>query len=106
MTGAHNVMHSNSVAAVVAMAVVMMFGAAVVPSAHADSGMDLYTRCIQSHPGIPPRESADDWIVTVRTIQTGLNSALSPAEVAQRLVGDGVKPNDAAVEVQCVLAVW
>jgi len=40
----------------------------------------------------------------VRTIQTGINSALSPAEVAQKLVGAGVKPNDAVVEVQCVLA--
>ena len=40
----------------------------------------------------------------MRTIQTGINSALSPAEVAQKLVGAGVKPNDAVVEVQCVLA--
>ena len=74
------------------------------PLAHADAGTDLYARCLQSDPGIPPRESNEDWIPTVRTIQTGLNSALSPAEVAQKLVGDGVKPNDAIVEVQCVLA--
>jgi hypothetical protein len=99
-------MHSNAVAAVVGMAIVMTFSAAVVPSARAGSGMDLYTRCIQSHPEIRPRESADDWIVIVQTIQTGLNSGSSPAEVAQKLVGDGVKPNDAAVEVQCALAVW
>ena len=95
------------VVAAVGMAIAALFSARVVmgvPSAHADAGIDLYFRCLQSDPGIPPRESSEDWIPTVRTIQTGINSALSPAEVAQKLVGAGVKPNDAVVEVQCVLA--
>jgi hypothetical protein len=95
------------VTAAIGMAIAVPFSARVVmgaPSAHADAGTDLYARCLQSDAEIPPRESAEDWIPTVRTIQTGLNSALSPAEVAEKLVGDGVKPDDAVVEVQCVLA--
>jgi hypothetical protein len=95
------------VAAAVGMAIAVPFSAGVVmgaASAHADAGIDLYVRCLQSDPGIPPRENAEDWIPTVRTIQTGLDSALFPAEVAQKLVGAGVTPNDAVAEVQCVLA--
>jgi hypothetical protein len=74
------------------------------PSAHADTGINNYVRCIQSDPGIPPREHAEDWLPTVAIIKNELNSAYSPAEVVQRLVAAGVKPNDAVVEVQCVLA--
>jgi len=40
----------------------------------------------------------------VGIIKDGLNSALSPNEVAQKLAGAGVKPNDAVVEVQSVMA--
>ena len=75
----------------------------VVPSAHADTSINNFVRCIQqSDPGIPPRDRAEDWIPTVQIIETGLNSALNPAEVAQKLVAAGVKPNDAAAEVRDV----
>jgi len=83
------------------------FSAPVVmgaPSAHADTAINNYARCVQSDPGIPPRERAEDWLTTVGIIKDGLNSALSPAEVAQKLAGAGVKPNDAVVEVQSVMA--
>jgi|SRR6516162_3534865 hypothetical protein len=91
----------------VAVGTAVLFIAPVVgaSSAHADTAINNYARCIQqSDAGIPPRESPEDWLTTVVVIKTGLNSALSPAEVAQKLVGAGVKPNDAVVEVQCVQA--
>jgi hypothetical protein len=89
----------------VAVGIAVLFIAPVVPSAHADTGISNFVRCIQQgDPGIPPRERAEDWIPTVQIIEFGLNSALNPAEVAQKLVGAGVKPNDAAAEVQCVQA--
>jgi hypothetical protein len=75
-------------------------------SAHADTGMDGYLRCIDSA-GVPPRQHAEDWSPTIKMIEWNLNNAESPAEVAQRLVATGFKPNDAAAEVQCVMAnIW
>jgi hypothetical protein len=95
------------VAAVVGMAIAVLFIAPVVlmgaSSAHADTGINGYLRCIQSA-GVAPRQGAEDWSDTIRIIDGGLNSAESPAEVAQRLAAMGVKPNDAVAEVQCVLA--
>ena len=91
----------------IAVGMAVLFIAPVVgaSSAHADTSINNYVRCIQqSDPGIPPRDRAEDWIPTVQIIETGLNSALNPAEVAQKLVAAGVKPNDAAAEVQCVRA--
>jgi hypothetical protein len=85
---------------------VLCVGPAVLtgaPSAHADTGMSGYLGCIQGA-GVPPRQRAEDWSQTIRTIKFHLNSAKSPAEVAQILAGMGVKPNDAVAEVQCVLA--
>jgi hypothetical protein len=95
------------VAAPVGTAIAVLFIAPAVltgaPSAHADTGMSGYLGCIQGA-GVSPRQRAEDWSQTIRTINFHLNSAESPAEVAQILAGMGVKPNDAVAEVQCVLA--
>jgi len=95
------------VAAPVGTAIAVLFIAPVVlmgpSSAHADTGINGYLRCIESA-GVPPRERAEDWSLTIRVIKGDLNSAESPGEVAQKLAGMGVKPNDAIAEVQCVMA--
>jgi hypothetical protein len=100
-------MRFTYVAAAVGMAIAVLFMAPVVlmgaSSAHADTGINGYLRCIESA-GVPPRQRAEDWSLTVRVIKGGLNSAESPAEVAQKLAAMGVKPNDAVAEVQCVMA--
>ncbi|HWF30399.1 MAG TPA: hypothetical protein VG327_18880 [Mycobacterium sp.] len=98
------------VVAPVGTAIAVLFIAPVVlmgpSSAHADTGIDGYLRCIDSA-GVPPRQHADDWSPTIKVIEWNLNNAESPAEVAQRLTATGVKPNDAVAEVQCVMAnIW
>jgi len=106
------VAHINKyVAAAAGVAIAVPFIASVVlgaPTAHADLGMggDGYLRCIDSA-GVPPKQNPDDWAPTINVIETDLNSAESPAEVAQRLTAMGVKPHDAIAEVQCVMAtIW
>jgi hypothetical protein len=75
-------------------------------SAHAETAMDGFLRCVDNA-GVPPRQNAEDWSSTVNVIETDLNSAESPAEVAQRLTAMGVKPHDAIAEVQCVMTtIW
>src|ERR1700751_1395445 len=100
--------HFTRVATTVGVAVVVQFIAPVVlmgPSpAHADTGINNYARCV-SAAGLPPRERAEDWLPTVQSIEMILNSAESPDQAAQMLVGSGVKPNDAAAEVRCFQAV-
>jgi hypothetical protein len=98
------------VAAAVGTAIAVLFIAPVVlmgaSSAHADTGINGYLRCIDSA-GVPPRQHAEDWSPTIKVIEWNLNNAESPAEVAQRLAAMGVKPNDAVAEVQCVIAnIW
>jgi hypothetical protein len=92
--------------AAVGSAITVSFIAPVVLAspAHADTGINDYARCV-SDAGLPPRQRAEDWVPTVRIIEFGLNSAESPAQVAQMLVSSGVKPNDAVAEVQCAQAV-
>jgi hypothetical protein len=96
------------VAAAVGMAIAVLFIAPVVlmgaSSAHTDTGINGYLRCIKSDGVPPPGVPVGDWLPSVRVIETGLNSGLSQAEVAQKLVGMGVKPNDAVAQVQCVVA--
>jgi len=75
-------------------------------SAHADTGINGYLRCTKSDAVPPSGQYAGDWLPVVQIIEADLNSGESSAEVAQRLVGMGVKPNDAAAQVQCVLANW
>jgi hypothetical protein len=100
-------MRFTYVVAAVGIALAVLFIAPAVlmgvSSAHADPGINGYLRCIDSA-GVPPRQSAEDWSPTVRVIQTGLNNAESPAEVAQKLTAMGARPNDAVAEVQCVMA--
>jgi hypothetical protein len=42
----------------------------------------------------------------VSFIETEINSGKSRAQVAQELVGLGVKPDDAVLRVWCVMANW
>ena len=42
----------------------------------------------------------------VSFIETEINSGRSRAQVAQELVGLGVKPDDAVLRVWCVMANW
>jgi hypothetical protein len=96
------------VAAAVGISIAVLFIAPVVllmgaSSAHADS--KGYLRCIGSD-AEPPLGPAREWSGSVRVIETRLNSGESPAQAAQVLTGMGVKPNDAAAQVQCVLANW
>ena len=86
-------------AAAVGMAIAVLLIAPVVlmgaSSAHADT--NGYVSCTGSNGGTPD---------SVRVIKTELNSAYSPAQAAQILTAMGVNPNDAAAQVQCVLANW
>ncbi len=103
-------MHNKYVAAAVGTAIAVLSIAPVVllgaSTARADTGIDGYLRCIDSA-GVPPRQDAKDWSPIISTIEWYLNNAESPAEVAQRVAGTGVKPKDAAAEVQCVMSnIW
>jgi hypothetical protein len=102
----HARMRSIYVAAAVGMAVAVLLIAPVVltgaSSAHADT--NGYLRCVKSDAVPDPGVSLGDSLPIVRVIETGLNSGDSPAQVAQILVGMGVKPNHAATQVQCVMA--
>jgi hypothetical protein len=97
------------VAAAVGMAIGVLLTAPVVPigapPAHADTGINGYVQCLggDAKPP-PPGVSAEDWFPSIRVIATDLNSGIPPAQVAQRLVGMGVKPKDAVTRVQCYLA--
>ena len=98
------------VAAGVGMGIAALFTAPVVlmgasSAAHADTGVNGYLHCIKSDAEPPPPGvHAGDWFPIVRVTEQGLNSAESPAQVADKLVGMGLKPNDAVTQVQCVLA--
>jgi hypothetical protein len=102
-------MRSIYVAAAVSMAIpVLLIGPIVLiraSSAHADTGINGYVRCLggDAKPP-PPGVRAEDWFPSIRVIATDLNSGVSPAQVALRLVDMGVKPNDAVTRVQCFLA--
>ncbi len=96
----------NHAAAVgVAIAVLAIPSAALMgaPSAHADSGIDGYARCVGAEPP-PPGVSPHNWFPSVYVIETDFDSAVPPAQIAQRLVEMGVKPNDAVTRVQCFVA--
>lgn len=74
-------------------------------SAHADTGIEGYVRCVggDTKPP-PPGVSADVWFPSVHVIQTDFDGAVPAAQIIQRLVEMGVPPNDAATRVQCFLA--
>lgn len=73
--------------------------------AYADTGIDGYVRCLggDAKPP-PPGVSADVWFPSVHVIQTDFDSGIPAAQITQRLVDMGVKPNDAAIRVQCFVA--
>jgi hypothetical protein len=88
--------------AVLLVAPVVLIGAS---SAHADTGVNGYARCLggDAKPP-PPGVSAEDWFPSVHVMMTDLDSGDSPAQVVQILVGMGVKPNDAVTQVRCFMA--
>ena len=75
------------------------------PSAHADTGISGYVRCVggDAKPP-PPGVDAEFWFPSVHVIEADLDSGVPPDQVAQRLVEMGVKPNDAVTRVQCFVA--
>jgi hypothetical protein len=100
---------SICIGAAVGMAIAVLLIASVVlmggPSAHAETGINGYVRCLggDAKPP-PPGVSAEDWFPSVHVIATDLDSGVPPAQVAQILVGMGVQPNDAVTRVQCFVA--
>jgi hypothetical protein len=102
-------MRSIYVAAAVSMSTAVLLIAPVVlmgaPSAHADTGINGYVRCLggAAKPP-PPGVDAEFWFPSVHVIANDLDSGVPPAQVAQRLVDMGVKPDDAATRVQCFVA--
>ncbi|OBF91042.1 hypothetical protein A5791_15780 [Mycobacterium sp. 852002-51163_SCH5372311] len=88
------------VAAAVVMTPVVLMGAS---PAHADT--HSYLRCIKSDAELPPGAEAKN-LPFVSFIENEINSGRSRADVAQELVGMGVKPDVAALQVNCVMANW
>jgi hypothetical protein len=80
------------------MAPVVLMGAS---PARADT--HSYLRCIKSD-AEPPPDARE--LPGVSLIEQDLNSGESAAQIAQILVGMGVKPSDAVRQVQCVQANW
>lgn len=109
-------MRLTYVAAAVGIAIAVPFIAPIElmgPFAHADTGgVNGYLRCIKSDaPPPPPGVDATpyrggDYVPLVNFIETNLDSGEPPASVVAKLVGMGVTPNDAAMQVQCVMANW
>jgi hypothetical protein len=88
------------VAAAVFMAPVVLMGAS---PAHADT--HSYLRCIKSDAELPPGAEAKS-LPFVSFIESEINSGRSRADVAQELVSMRVKPDVAALQVDCVMANW
>ncbi|OBF06852.1 hypothetical protein A5730_12855 [Mycobacterium sp. ACS4054] len=90
------------VAAAVGMAIAVPLGATPV---HADTGVNGYVQCLggDAKPP-PPGVSAEDWFPSVHVIKTDFDGAVPSAQIVQRLVEMGVKPEDAATQVRCFLA--
>lgn len=75
------------------------------PSAHADTGIDGYVRCVGGDTKLPPPGvDAEFWFPSVHVIAHDFDSGVPSAQIVQRLVEMGVTPNDAATRVQCFLA--
>jgi hypothetical protein len=92
----------------VAAAVGIAITVPVVPMgaspAHADTGVNGYAQCIgNGAKPPPPGVSAENWFPSVHVIDNDIGSAVPPAQVVQRLVEMGVKPDDAVRRVQCYL---
>ena len=102
-------MRSIPVAAVVGVAVAVLLIAPVMlmeaSSAHADTGINGYVQCLggDAKPP-PPGVSAENWFPSVHVMATDFDSGVPPAQIAQILVGMGVKPDDAVTRVRCFVA--
>src|SRR5258708_2923609 len=102
-------MRSISVAAAVGMAVAVLLIPPVVPmeaaAAHAHTGINGYVSCLGGGAKPPPPGvNAEDWFPSVHVMATDFDSGVPPAQIAQILVGMGVKPDDAATRVRCFVA--
>lgn len=97
-------MRISNLAAVVGVASAILVIAPIVgaPSALADNGIVEYASCVGggTQPP-PPGVSPENWFPSVRVIETDFDSAVPPAQIVQRLVDMGVKPEDAVRRVQC-----
>ena len=104
-----NFSSGQRVAAAVGMAIAVLLIAPGVlmeaPSAHADTGIDGYVRCVggDTKPP-PPGVSAEVWFPSVHVITADFDGGVPAAQIVQRLVDMGVKPSDAATRVQCFVA--
>jgi hypothetical protein len=104
-----NFSSGRRVTAAVGMAIAVLLIAPGVligaPSAHADTGIDGYVRCVggDTKPP-PPGVNAEVWFPSVHVIMHDFDGGVPSATIVQRLVEMGVKPNDAATRVQCFLA--
>jgi hypothetical protein len=86
-------------------AAVVMASAVMAPTSPAHADTHSYLRCIKSDSELPPGAEAKN-LPNVTFIETEINSGKSRAQVAQELVGLGVKPDDAVLRVWCVMANW
>ncbi|WP_082955191.1 hypothetical protein, partial [Mycobacterium mantenii] len=88
--------------AAVGTAIAVSMGA---PSAHADTGVNGYVQCIggDAKPP-PPGVTAEDWFPSLHVIDNDIVGGVPPAQVVQRLITMGVKPDDAATRVRCYMA--
>jgi hypothetical protein len=88
------------IVAAAAIVPVVLMGAS---PAYADT--HSYLRCIKSNAELPPGAEAKN-LPGVSFIEEEINSGKSHAQVAAELVGLGIKPDDAALQVACVAAAW
>jgi hypothetical protein len=84
-------------------AALMAIAVIAASPAHADT--HSYLRCIKSDVELPPGAEAKN-LPTVAFIETEINSGKSREQVAQELVGLGVKPDEAVLRVWCFVANW
>lgn len=90
------------VAAAASMAIAVSIGA---PPAKADTGVNGYVQCLggDAKPP-PPGVIAENWFPSLHVIDNDIASGIPSAEVVQRLINMGVKPEDAATRVRCYQA--
>jgi len=96
-------MRSISVAAPIGIAVAVLLITPVV--AHADTGINGYVQCLggDAKPP-PPGVTAEEWFPSVHVMAADFDGGVPPAQIAQILVGMGVKPDDAVTRVRCFVA--
>ncbi|WP_082279397.1 hypothetical protein [Mycobacterium colombiense] len=87
--------------ATVGIAIAVPTGA---PTAHAETGVNGYVQCVGGDATPPPPGvNAENWFPSLHVIDNDIGSGIPSAEVVQRLINMGVKPEDAATRVRCYL---